>query len=90
MLGDRRAVTPSGPPGDVPRIGYLAPDSPPTSTNAAFVEGLRDLGYLDGQNIEIVYRWAEGREERLTELAAELAALPRQGHRLVDHGAGAA
>src|SRR4051812_19887759 len=57
------------------RIGYLAPDTPPTSTNRAFVQGLSDLGYVDGQNVEIIYRWAEGHEERLPEIANELIAL---------------
>jgi len=65
------------------RIGYLSPDSPPPPDSppqhaavGTFVQGLRDLGYVDGQNIAIVYRWAEGREERLPELAADLVGLP--------------
>jgi putative tryptophan/tyrosine transport system substrate-binding protein len=67
---------PRGQQASLHRIGYLAPDAAPTRSTVAFVQGLRDLGYAEGQNIEIVYRWAEGREERLSELAAELAALP--------------
>jgi putative tryptophan/tyrosine transport system substrate-binding protein len=63
-------------PSKVRRIGYLSPDSPPGAFVSAFVQGLRDLGYADGQNIEIVHRWAEGREERLPELAAGLVRLP--------------
>jgi putative ABC transport system substrate-binding protein len=43
--------------------------------NEAFRQGLRDLGYIEGQNIVIEYRWAEGREERLPALAAELVQL---------------
>ncbi|MFN0074451.1 MAG: ABC transporter substrate-binding protein [Chloroflexota bacterium] len=60
----------------VPRVGYLAPDNPPTSASRAFVQSLRDMGYVDGQNIEIVYRGADGQEERLRELAADLVRLP--------------
>ena len=41
----------------------------------AFLQGLRDLGYEDGRNIVIEYRWAEGRDERLPALAAELVRL---------------
>jgi putative ABC transport system substrate-binding protein len=41
----------------------------------AFRQGLRDLGYVEGQNLIIEWRWAEGREERLPDLAAELVRL---------------
>jgi putative ABC transport system substrate-binding protein len=61
----------------VPRIGFLAGSS--LSTNAARVEafrqGLRDLGYVEGKNILIEYRWAEGKFDRLPDLAAELVRL---------------
>jgi putative tryptophan/tyrosine transport system substrate-binding protein len=70
-------------PPKVRQIGYLSPDSPPPPDSppqhaavSTFVRGLRDLGYVEGQNIEIAYRWAEGREERLPELAADLVGLP--------------
>jgi putative ABC transport system substrate-binding protein len=60
--------------GKVPRIGFLGAASP--STFASRLEGirlgLRDFGYVEGTNITIEYRWAEGRYERLPELAAEL------------------
>jgi len=63
-------------PAKVPRIGFLGMDSQMQSVpTAAFVDGLRQLGYVDGRNIAIQYRWAEGRFDRLPELAAELAAL---------------
>jgi putative ABC transport system substrate-binding protein len=61
----------------VPRIGYLAA-SPPSASPArteAFRQGLRELGYVEGQNILIEYRWAEGKVERLPNLASELVRL---------------
>src|SRR5262249_56860710 len=49
--------------------------TPETEPNlAAFLGGLRDLGYIEGKNILIEYRYAEGKPERLRELAAELVA----------------
>jgi putative ABC transport system substrate-binding protein len=61
----------------VARIGVLG--SPTASSYAtrieAFKQGLRELGYAEGQNIAIEYRWAEGRYERLPGLAAELVNL---------------
>ena len=60
--------------GKMPRIGFLGLASP--STFASRLEGirlgLRDFGYIEGTNLIIEYRWAEGRYERLPELAAEL------------------
>ena len=57
-----------------PVIGFLGPASPSTfaSRIEAFRLGLRDFGYIEGTNITVEYRWAEGRYERLPELAAEL------------------
>jgi putative ABC transport system substrate-binding protein len=62
----------------VARIGYLAPGPATTSAGGlkAFIEGLRQHGWLEGQNLAIEYRWAEGRYERLPDLAADLARLP--------------
>ncbi len=76
LLSACRTATPQGQQANLRRIGHLSPDSPPSASTTAFVQGLRDLGYAEGQNIEIVYRWAEGQEERLPELAAELVGLP--------------
>src|SRR5215471_16437927 len=58
--------------GKVPRIGYLDFRS---SNLKAFRQGLRDLGYVEGRNIAIEYRSAEGELDRLAELAAELVRL---------------
>jgi ABC-type uncharacterized transport system substrate-binding protein len=58
------------------RIGFLS-DSPAVYAESieAFRRGLRELGWIDGQNIAIEYRWAEGRSERMRELAEELVRL---------------
>ena len=63
-------------PKKIPRIGFLSPGSGEPSPNVeAFQQGLRELGYVDGQTIAIEYRWAEGNVERLPALAAELVDL---------------
>ncbi len=61
----------------VPRIGFLSATSPATLSARieAFRQGLRELGYVEGKNIVIEYRWAEGKTERLPDLAAELVRL---------------
>jgi putative ABC transport system substrate-binding protein len=63
----------------VPRIGFLSPSSLSDPRTALFVEafqqGLRELGWVEGQNIAIEYRWAEERTERLPDLASNLASL---------------
>jgi putative tryptophan/tyrosine transport system substrate-binding protein len=57
-------------------VGYLNPSSPDkpmvVSTLAAFRQGLSEAGYVEGQNLAIEYRWAEGHHERLPALAADL------------------
>ncbi|HWN02231.1 MAG TPA: ABC transporter substrate-binding protein [Candidatus Dormibacteraeota bacterium] len=62
------------PAGKVWRIGYLGYSSPALEQHliGAFRQGLRDLGYVEGQNLVIEYRSAEGKRERFPELAAEL------------------
>src|SRR5437899_2878691 len=64
-------------PKKVPRIGYLTSGSPsdPFSELTAFLQGLHELGYVEGQNIVIEYRYAEGQEGRLSNLADELVRL---------------
>ena len=62
----------------VPRIGWLSIASPTPAVShlmEAFRQGLRELGYVEGQNIAVEYRFAEGRPERLPEFAAQLVAL---------------
>jgi putative ABC transport system substrate-binding protein len=76
LLAGCGTAAPQQPPARPWRIGFLSPDIPPTLSSSAFVQGLRDLGYANGQNIEIVYRFAGEREERLPELAAGLVGLP--------------
>ena len=58
----------------VARIGLLSPFSPPDAAlwHQAFREGLHDLGWIEGKNISIEYRYAEGRADRLPDLAADL------------------
>jgi putative tryptophan/tyrosine transport system substrate-binding protein len=60
-------------PGKLPTIGYLGSATPATQGQwvAAFVQRLRELGWIDGRTVAIEYRWAEGRSERATEIAAE-------------------
>ena len=64
-------------PKKVPRIGYLSSADPATeSTRSEAIRlALRELGYIEGQNIAIEYRYAEGKRDRLPELAAELVRL---------------
>jgi putative ABC transport system substrate-binding protein len=61
----------------VPRIGLLSPFSPSAteSWHQAFRQGLRELGYVEGKNIVIEYRYAEGKRDRLPDLAADLVRL---------------
>ena len=60
----------------VTRIGYLSHNlAASPHLREAFLQGLRDLGYVEGRNVVIEYRYAEGKPERLPALAAELVAL---------------
>ena len=67
-------------PGKIARVGYLGSDSAPTPATPnlslqAFRQGLGELGYVDGRDVIIETRWAEGRIEQLPALAAELVGL---------------
>src|SRR5262245_66068396 len=62
----------------MPVIGFLAGPSAGESRSvlAGFRQGLRQVGYVEGQNVHIAFRWAEGRYDRFPEMAAELVGLP--------------
>ena len=64
-------------PTKVPRIGYLAPTFPSSAPvrREALRQGLRELGYVEGKNIVIEWRFAEDKADRLAGLAAELVRL---------------
>src|SRR4029077_135714 len=64
-------------PKKIPRIGYLSSLDPVSEStrSEAIRRSLRELGYIEGQNIAIEYRYAEGKWDRLPELAAELVRL---------------
>ena len=62
----------------IPHVGILLPSAPSTAADAnleAFLQGLRDLGYVEGRNISLEYRWAENREDQYSPLVAELIRL---------------
>jgi putative ABC transport system substrate-binding protein len=70
---------PAQQPGKIPRVGVLRPGDPPPEDfgqRQALEAGLRDLGWTPGTDILIEYRYAQGKDERLSELAAELVRLP--------------
>jgi putative ABC transport system substrate-binding protein len=82
MLGGAAAIWPlaarAQQSGKVPRIGYLSPVDRHAGfvpRDEAFQQGLRELGYVEGTNIVVEYRFAEGRFDRLPALAAELVQL---------------
>ena len=58
----------------IPRIGYVDAGSPATTGHRAhaFMQGLRERGYVDGRNIVIEYRWADGKLDRLPGFVADL------------------
>ena len=68
-------ITEAQQPAKVPRIGYIAPTGPENTNYAAFLRGLRDLGYIEGKNILVEYRSMEGNRDRIPSLMAELVQL---------------
>lgn len=62
------------PPPTMPVVGYLGPESPQTFASRvnAFRDGLAQAGYVEGRNVAIEFRWAEGHYDRLSALAADL------------------
>lgn len=65
-------------PGKIPRIGFVTSAGNPTSPGLrveAFQRGLRELGYVEGKNILVEYRYIEGKTERVPEIVAELVQL---------------
>src|SRR4030095_2389610 len=65
-------------PTKIPRIGILAPGSSTFPTSAyydSFRQGLRELGYIEGKNIFIEIRYAEGKQDQLSDFATELVKL---------------
>jgi putative ABC transport system substrate-binding protein len=74
MLGGAAAAWPLEARAQQPIVGFLSGRSQEDSAAdaAAFRQGLNEMGYVDGRNVTLEYRWAEGRNERLPELAADL------------------
>jgi putative tryptophan/tyrosine transport system substrate-binding protein len=64
-------------PGKLPTVGFLGATTPSTQTQrtTAFVQRLRQLGWIEGRTVAIEYRWAEGRYERFADIAAEFVRL---------------
>jgi putative tryptophan/tyrosine transport system substrate-binding protein len=74
------SLTAAVPPGKMPRIGMLVPGSPPVlldwKARSPFFQELRKLGWMEGENIVVEFRWARGQASQLSPLAAELVELP--------------
>ena len=62
----------------MPVVGYVNSGSPgPYAPNvAAFLQGLKEAGYVDGQNVAVEFRWAEGQNDQLPALVADLVRRP--------------
>ena len=75
LLAAPLAAETQQPPGKTARIGYLTFRSGPSHLDEAFRQGLRELGYVEGQNIAIEYRWADFKPDRASALAVELVRL---------------
>lgn len=68
----------------LPRVGLLRVDSPPRKSVDEFRRAMRDLGYVESQNLALDIRWAESKPERLSQLASELVQL--KSDVIVTHG----
>jgi putative tryptophan/tyrosine transport system substrate-binding protein len=80
LLGGAAAASPLAARGQqmkLPTIGFLGASTPSNWTpwTAAFLQRMRELGWTEGRTVAIEYRWAEGRSERFTEIAAEFVRL---------------
>jgi putative ABC transport system substrate-binding protein len=81
LLGGAAATLPmvarAQQPGRLPTIGFLGASTPSVygQWSAAFVQRLRELGWVEGRSVAIEYRWAEGRDERFAEIASEFVRL---------------
>src|SRR5215475_4600460 len=81
LLGGAAAVWPlaarSQQPAKLPTIGFLGANNATFERTSidAFVQRLRELGWIENRTVAIEYRWAEGREERFAEIAAEFVRL---------------
>src|SRR6266849_3675059 len=64
-------------PSKTPTVGFLGASTPAAAGQwvAAFAQRLRELGWTEGRTVAIEYRWAEGRNERIAEIAAEFVRL---------------
>ena len=73
--------------GKVYRVGYLAASSPSAENTrlvGAFQAELRERGWVEGQNIAIEWRWAQGKDERFPDLAAEFVKLKEHGVKKIE------
>ena len=82
LLGASLGTAAAQPPEQVPRVGYLSPGSSSDPARLrrfeAFRQGLRELGYVEGRNISLESRWAEGKYDRFPTLLADLVRLKVQ------------
>src|SRR6185503_12646293 len=80
LVGGMAAALPLGAraqPSKLPTVGFLGSYSMATGSEwtAAFVQRMREHGWTEGRTVMIEYRWAEGRSERIAEIASELVRL---------------